>query len=288
MSYIVCPVITARAARAALAPLARLATLVGLLATALAPGAAFGSAKNSAIVNVSSMADRPVEDGFTGQFDVSGQLRNGNSNLLLASVGTTNYLKAGDNLFLLAVRGDYGITGNRGDWNDEPYRERIFEHLRYRRSLSKRWSAETFVQHSYDRWQRLLFRGLVGAGGRLDVQATKTFALAWGLAYMAQVEKLTEPAPGDPQGAYLEHRLSSYIGVGWQITEKLRFDGTYYLQPRIDDPSDVRALLDSRLGYALTNRFTASIVQSTYIDTRQPVGVWGYDTFNQVAITVRY
>ncbi len=229
------------------------------------------------IINVQSLAGKPVAEGLSGRIDASGNLRAGNVQLALGAAELQLFHRTGRNVVMLSALGSYGLKGTTEDWAEEPFRERLFEHLRYRRSLTETWSLEAFVQNEYDRWRRLKLRALVGAGGRFDKKLGKIGHIAVGLAYMAQWEKLLNATPVDQQGIYLEHRLSSYVTGSVKLAERAAVTLTCYLQPNILDWSDLRGLLESAVLFSLTDRLALKLTGWWAWDTAPPATVRGYD-----------
>ncbi|MCO4760206.1 MAG: DUF481 domain-containing protein [Myxococcales bacterium] len=229
------------------------------------------------ITNVQALAGKPVEEGLSGRINLSANVRAGNVQLVLASAGTTLFHRTGDNVIVLNAKGAYGLKGSPGKWGDEPFRERLFEHLRYRRTLNAQWSAEAFVQHEYDRWRRLKLRALSGIGVRHDHKMGKRGHIAIGLAYMAQWEELLDATAVDLQGVYLEHRISSYMTGSVRLGERATLTLTCYAQPNIADLSDIRGLLESTLMFSLTDRLALKVTGWWAWDTAPPSAVRGYD-----------
>jgi hypothetical protein len=244
---------------------------------ALAPATA-----NAQIVNVQNLAGKAVKEGFTGNVGLNFNVRAGNVQFLLTGATVTTFYKFGDNVVLLTAKGDYGLKGKVGKWDDVPFRERVFEHLRYRRAFDERWGFEAFVQHEYDRWRRLNLRALVGGGPRLEVPISKDTHAAIGAAYMWQGEELLKPQAGDVQGFYVEHRLSAYITGGTKLNEHVTVAGTAYLQPNLGAINDVRGLIDGGLTVALTKKLGLKVTYVIALDSRPPETVRGYDLTGKI------
>ncbi len=258
-------------------------TLAGVLSCALLAGVLWAPAPASAqIVNVQNLAGKAVGEGLSGNVGLNFNLRAGNVQFLLSSVGLTTFYKFGDNVLLLSAKAAYGLRGASGEWNDEPFRERIFEHLRYRRQISERVSIEAFGQHEYDRWRRLRIRMLAGGGPRFDIPISKTSHGAAGIAYMWQGEELLKPQSGDLTGFYVEHRISMYTTGSTQLTDNAVISGTIYIQPRIDGVDDVRGLLDGTLTVALTKKLGLKLNYIVALDSHPPQTVRGYDVTAKV------
>lgn len=234
------------------------------------------------IVNVQNLAGKAVKDGLTGNVGLNFNLRAGNVQFLLTGASFTTFYKFSDNVLLLTAKGDYGLKGAAGEWNEDPFRERVFEHLRYRRAINNRWGIEAFVQHEYDRWRRLKLRALVGGGPRLEMPVSKDTHAAVAVAYMWQGEELLKPKDGDINGFYAEHRLSAYITGGTKLNKHVTLSGTAYFQPNIADLNDVRGLLDGGLTIALTKKLGLKVTYVIALDSRPPETVRGYDLTGKV------
>ncbi len=240
------------------------------------------------IVNVQSLIGKPAQEGASGNVAAALEWQAGNTQLLAGSAATTGFYRRGDWLTFLTVSGAYGKKGQLGRFEAEPYQQKIFEHLRLRRQLTEAWSWEAFAQHEFDRWRRLKFRALLGTGPRLDVEATKTLRFAFGMAYMAQWEQVLKPAAGDPAGSVLEHRLSSHLTGGWQISDTAALALTVYVQPNLLDASDVRGLVDGSLAVAVTKTLQLKLIYAQGYDTTPPLQVRGYDASTKVAVAAQF
>lgn len=228
-----------------------------------------------------------MKQGLTGKVAANGSLTTGNVVLLLATASGTAFYRTGDHVFVATVTANYGRKGSDGwfDPEEDPFRENIFEHLRYRRLLNASWSVEGFLQHEYDRWRRLRVRGLAGAGVRLDALSSDDGQLAAGLAYMAQAEELLEPLPGDLTGLYLEHRISTYISVSRKLSDVVAVAATVYVQPNVQRFSDVRGLLDTSLQVNVTSAVALTIGYWMAWDTAPPVAVRGLDSSTTLGLS---
>ncbi len=274
------------ARRRSLLPTARRGVTTTLLVGALLGAALVASPAQAKITNVQSLAGKPVDEGFSGQVSLAGNLRAGNVQLALATLDTTCFYRIGQNVLLFNAKGSYGLKGAPGEWDDDPFRERLFEHLRYRRNLNERWSVESFVQHEYDRWRRLKLRALAGGGLRIDIDTGKESHLAFGLAYMALWEELLEPTPVDQRGVYLEHRLSSYVNASAKVGERTSLTLTCYLQPNLANFGDLRGLVDGAIAVSLTDQLALKVNGWWAFDTDPPNLVRGYDVNTTVGFAL--
>ncbi|HAN30461.1 MAG TPA: hypothetical protein DCQ06_02585 [Myxococcales bacterium] len=246
------------------------------------------AAASAKIINVQSLAGKPIEQGLSGRVGLSTNIRSGNVQLALASANTQVFYRIDENIFVLSANGSYGLKGSLGKWSDEPFRERLFEHLRFRRDLTESIGVEAFVQHEYDRWRRLKLRALAGVGVRFDVDTSKDSHLAVGFAYMAQWEELLKPIEGDLTGIYLEHRLSSYITGSVKLGKRAAVTMTCYVQPNLTLWSDIRGLIEGRLTVSLTDSLALAVTGWSAWDTAPPQNVRGYDINTTVGFTYAF
>lgn len=190
------------------------------------------------IVNVESAASRDAEEGLSAELAGSLLWATGNTDLTQAS-GTFGllYLKGPHRLFF-SGRAVYGLD------EGETYVSNVFEHLRYRHRLTDLLSGETFVQHEYDEFRRLQFRALFGVGPRAEL-LFRGWEVAVGSAWMLEVERFSDDGAPDAGQEEVNHRWSSYLAAGGEITEGIDLSHTFYVQPRFDDFSDHRLLSES-------------------------------------------
>ena len=236
------------------------------------------------IMNVQSLAGKPVAEGASGRVAATGSWATGNVLLLQATGSATFFYRAGDSIWLLTANGNYGNKGDAGRLSDIPFRESIFEHVRFRRALLGGLGVEAFIQHEYDRYRRLRVRALGGIGGRFDLELSKDAHVAVGVAAMMQAEELLAPQPGDLKGLYREFRMSSYLTGSVRPAETLTLTATVYVQPNLRAANDVRGLLDTSLQVAVTSHVALTVGLVMAWDTAPPIAVRGLDTTSSVGL----
>jgi hypothetical protein len=224
------------------------------------------------IVNVQPLFTAEDHPGFAGQLEASADWRTGNVRFLLVSGNASVRYRGGDNLLLAYVRGELGLQGGN------QFVGRTFEHLRYRRRLVDWLQLEGFVQHDRDNFRRLALRMLAGAGPRVTFVQSKSWDLSLGVAYMAEYELLREGDFPDSGLELLNHRLSAYIVSSLKVNELLRFGFTLYAQPRLDDPRDLRSLVELDLRVSITTHFGIKLTFSAAYDSQPPAGLQPLDT----------
>lgn len=236
------------------------------------------------IVNIQQLAGKPVQLGASGQLALTGDWLLGNSLLLTGGGSGTLFFRTPDWVALVTAAGAYGVKGTAGQFADEPFQSKLFEHLRVRYLLAPHLSLEAFGQHEFDRWRRLKTRMVAGGGARLDVDAIAGIHIALGLAHMAQWEELLKPKGGDLPGLVLEQRLSSYAVLAASLSETASAVLVVYAQPKWSDFSDLRGLVDLALVVSI-NKVTALRVNwALGYDTQPPIAVRGFDGTGKVSL----
>ncbi|MBA3539641.1 MAG: DUF481 domain-containing protein [Deltaproteobacteria bacterium] len=225
----------------------------------------------------------PTTDAVVGTIELKLDWREGNNSLFDISGTGTVLAKQGRVLLLGLARGGYGKS--RGF----VLTRKSFEHVRARVTLDCRWKWEAFGQHEFDQFKRLTLRAIVGTGPALQIIDRKTVGLLAGAAYLYSYERLDQRAGTIDAGVrFFEHRASLYLTGRQLLGENATLIQTIYVQPRIDDPGDVRVLgelaLISKLStrIALTNGFTIAY------DRTPPDQIRRFDTELKVGIIVTF
>jgi hypothetical protein len=246
---------------------ARIALLT--LAAATVAGAA---PAHAGIVNVQSVLATEAEEGLSGSITAGVDWRTGTIRLLGLSAAPVARYRAGDHLLIGIVRGEYRTFG------DSKVVARTFEHLRYRYRLVPRVTAEVFAQHEYDEFRRIELRALAGAGPKFDLVHRPRTNLAWGLAYMLEHRRLRDDDQPDAGARRTQHRASSYLTGSYQVKDDLQLVETFYAQPVLTDPGDIRLLSESQLVVKLTDQLALTTSFVLAYDRRPPAGVKRLDT----------
>jgi hypothetical protein len=236
------------------------------------------------IVNVQGQLAKPPEkDGVTGQAELKLDWREGNNPIF--DIGATGSVLVRHErfLFLGLARGGYGTS--RG----LTLTRRTFEHVRARAFLSCVWRWEAFAQHEYDQFRRLQLRGIAGTGPALQILNTKPIGLLAGAAYMFELEHLDERMGTIDAGRKsVAHRASLYVTGTENIGETVSFAETIYIQPRLDDFSDVRVLAEASITSKLSKRIALSDSLTIAYDRTPPDGVKRYDMQLRISLLVTF
>jgi Protein of unknown function, DUF481 len=233
------------------------------------------------IVNAQSALAKAPGDGIGGQTELKLSLNAGNTSLFDAAGAGVVMYRADRFLSLAVVRAEYA-TG-RG----LTLTKKTFEHVRERIKLDCRWRWEAFAQHEYDEFRRLSVRALVGTGPAFAIIDSKPFGLLAGAAYMFEYQRLdTRVGTIDAGDRGFDHRASFYI-TGHEVYSAT-FIETFYVQPRIDEPSDVRLLGELSIESKLAMRWMLTNGLSVAYDASPPDGVKTYDIALKAGVLVTF
>jgi len=256
------------------------------LALTLVALASFGRHADAQIVNVQGqLAKPPTQDGITGQAELKLDWRTGNSPFFDIGGSASVLLRRGRLLVLALARGEYGNAG------DVKIARKTFEHVRARFIIDCRWRWEAFAQHEYDEFRRLSVRAIAGTGPALQLVNEDRVALLAGVAYMFEAEQLDRRPPDAPDAGLrtIAHRASLYVTGTEKLGAGVSIAQTVYVQPRLDDPGDVRVLGELSLTTQLSKRVALIDGFVVAYDRTPPLtGVSRYDTQLKIGLLVTF
>jgi hypothetical protein len=237
------------------------------------------------IVNVQGqLAKQPEQDGATGQIELKLDWREGNNTFFDVGGAASLLYRRGRLLGLALVRGEYGNA--RGGI---AIARKSFEHLRARVTLDCRWRWEVFGQHEYDAFRRLAVRGVAGTGPALQIVNEKRVGILAGAAYLLEIERLDARRGTIDAGLRsLASRASVYLtgteklGGGAAVTQ------TVYVQPRIDEPDDVRVLGELSVTAKISKRIALTDAFTVAYDRTPPDRIRRYDTQLTVGLLLAF
>jgi hypothetical protein len=156
--------------------------------------------------------------------------------------------------------------------------DKSFAHVRYNLELLP-WSWwEVFAQAQSDHFQLLKIRNLLGTGPRFAAYEDKQVGIFLGLAYMLETDvyDLGPGATRDRTPVY--SRFSSYLSAHATLSDGVEAVTTTYVQPRVEDPSDIRIGSDSGFIFKFTKIFSTGITFTAHYDSKPVPGVLPTDT----------
>lgn len=161
------------------------------------------------------------------------------------------------------------------------------EHVRYRYGFTERLSGEVFLQHEFDKFRRIQFRALLGAGPRVRVLTDKQATLVVGLALMLEHERIRRDSEPDAGEFRTDPRLSSYVLGRLEFMENVFLVQTLYAQPRVTNPADIRLLNDTIFEVKPNERLSVGIGFNLTFDNSPPLGVPKLDTQLRTSVGIR-
>lgn len=243
----------------------------GFIASSVLCSAVVFSQIAYAIVDVESLRNRAGnETGYSSSGNLQASGASGNSDRADVSFSALlQYLGNGfSNLFVIGS--EYGETsGNRSA--DEQ-----LIHLRHTRVLTKRSDWEVFSQLQQNEFTRLEERTLLGSGIRLGFGDNSDPRLYLGLG------AFYESTRNENESAREMGRSNIYVSHRKKTSKDISFITTAYLQNKLDDPDDQRAIGSFSMSIPATENLDFTISVNVEHDSRSPIGVektdWTYKT----------
>ncbi|MCH9650095.1 MAG: DUF481 domain-containing protein [Deltaproteobacteria bacterium] len=158
--------------------------------------------------------------------------------------------------------------------NDERAVNSGFSHLRWGRNRGPRLGIEAFAQHQFNEFTNLDTRVLLGLGGRFALFRKPQKEAFLGSGYMFEFERLDVPVEGPDDLESRHHRWTNYISIKINTPDdRLLFVNTLYVQPRFDQPDDLRLLDEAELQIKITDRVSFGLSASLAHDSDPPEGI---------------
>ncbi|MDG1664699.1 MAG: DUF481 domain-containing protein [Hyphomicrobiales bacterium] len=155
----------------------------------------------------------------------------------------------------------FGILSyKREEKDDSITSNNTFLHLRGVRKISPLLAVEGFIQLSEKPLQKIKRRELIGAGIRLSPY--KSIKVGLGVFNEDEERVLSKSRE--------TVRINSYITNSFNISESASFESTLYIQPDIEDFSELRSYLVLGLRLKISERFSSIITYENTHDSSPP------------------
>ena len=233
------------------------------------------------IVNVQTLFDENTGPGRSAAVDLGMDWRTGSIQLFSLRGALLGQWRTERHTWLGVIRGEYTFAA------DEVIVSKVMEHVRYRYSFTERLSGEAFGQHEFDEFRRIQFRALLGAGPRLKVLTDKKATLVVGVALMLEHERIRRDSEPDSGQFRTDPRLSSYVLGRLEFMENVALVETFYVQPRVTNPSDFRLLNDTIFEVKPNARLSVGIGLNLTFDNDPPLAVPKLDTQLRTTVGIR-
>ncbi len=221
-------------------------------------------------------------EGFTGAFELSLKVEDGNTQLMAASTGLKLQLTRGLSTNFILGNYEYGESDGVKDKN------KGFLHLRHIRQTTKSHAWEGFLQASFNEFTKLSLRSLLGAGVRLtlgEVSDRRASYLGLGAFYEHEELDTDEPDEANSEDAI---RANSYLVFKYHFNDNVSLVSSTYFQPSLEDLSDHRAIEDLSLVSDLTKSLSLNVGIDIAYDSEPPVDVKKTDTSIKVGLVINF
>jgi len=152
------------------------------------------------------------------------------------------------------------LSYKREEKDDSITSNNTFLHLRGVRKISPLLAVEGFIQLSEKPLQKIKRRELIGAGIRLSPY--KSIKVGLGVFNEDEERVLSKSRE--------TVRINSYITNSFNISESASFESTLYIQPDIEDFSELRSYLVLGLRLKISERFSSIITYENTHDSSPP------------------
>lgn len=245
-------------------------------------------------VNAEALADQAKEEGFGFGLSLGTALSAGNVNYFaLRGEAGVQYLRAFDEApnaqLWMRDRVFLNARGAYQTFEGTPIVDERLAHLRYTHMFKPHIGAEAFLQAQNDLALLLEWRLLAGAGVRYVVFNEPRVGLSLGAAYMAEYELRDVPAGGPDAQEVLNHRLSTL--ASWRAVlspDHLNWTNTVYLQPRLDDFTDLQFVDESAFEFVISKNLSFNTGLRLRLDTQPPTEVVPLDLRWTTGLTLRW
>ncbi|MCF6218637.1 MAG: DUF481 domain-containing protein [Gammaproteobacteria bacterium] len=224
-----------------------------------------------AIVNLDEIHSRDVELGLSGALGINFSGSKGNSDETNTQLSAQ--LQRGTETYsdILMVSYHYGEA------NGQLNNDNAFIHLRHIQKMDATFSWELFTQLQNDRFSRLSLRTLVGGGLRYKWAETDN-RIILGVGAFYERERIDDTSLSvDERREHRNWRGNFYSIISHTLNPQSHLFGTLYFQPRFDDTTDYRLLLQSGIKVKIAKSLDLVIGLDAAYDNKPPLTVEKYD-----------
>ncbi len=235
----------------------------------------------SAQVNTEAMRAQ-VERGVNGSLGTAFTLRQGNTELYIIGLnGRLDVFKGKHKGFVIGkvqfLQSTKDVLVNNG-----------FGHIRYNGFLKTWLIYEVFGQIEYDETRLLNRRLLAGTGVRFKLFKDEKSSIYLGTTPMLENEELNPKKVTTENPSSTVVRWSNYFVGQTETKNNVTLGTTFYIQPRVDDWSDLRILSDLSMNVLLNDHISFGVTMTYRYDSEPPVSLKSYDLLLQNSLTVSF
>lgn len=216
----------------------------------------------SAIVNMEGLHFKNIKKDFNVDLDFKVNGSSGNSNTSAISLdGQLSWIN--ENYINLAIFGkQFGKSNNIESTN------KSFAHFRHIHKMTSALDWELFTQVEQNKFTRLTYRGLLGAGLRYNIFNTTQHEAFLGAGAFQLREEIEYVSGLSDNGVSTYARANFYFLSKYKVTPAIDFTNTLYYQPRTNQLSDYRALLQSKFDFKLNDNLKLRLSLDVEHDSR--------------------
>lgn len=243
-------------------PLAR--GLVAALACALMLGLLLPADSSALILNTEKERRAEGGEGLSRRLNLSAALRSGNVDLVDFGLGL-RLEKWDEHSSWLLIAG-----GRVAEKDNSTFVQEGQVHVRRNFRSDQRLDPEVFVQLQTNEFADLELRALLGGGARMRLESVEGGSAWLGLGAMIESELLDVDSGSGEDSSVSALRLNTYLSLSRAVGESADFSATVFVQPRVDDPGDLRAMAELVLETRVTERISLDFSLSLEHDSRPP------------------
>lgn len=225
-----------------------------------------------AIVNMDGLHFSKTKETFKTDLDLSISGSSGNSERSKAAINAQfswQYEKS----IHLAILGY-----QRGESNNVRSVNKTFSHYRYIYQLNKIMDLELFAQLEKNEFTRLSYRGLLGSGLRFSVGESEHHHAFLGVGAFYSKEKVEFISGLTDHGEKEFGRANLYFLSKYKLKPTINFSNAIYYQPRLNQVSDYRALLRTKLDFKINKNLSFRLSLDIEHDSEPSQSIKSTDT----------
>ena len=212
------------------------------------------------------------KQGLSGDVEILFSGTSGNSDTTTTSLDTQiNWIESRYiNLFLAGYK--YGKA------NGVQNADNAFGHYRHIHNINATMDWEGFAQLEQNEFTRLSYRGLLGGGMRFAIGDTSSHKGFLGLGAFYSKEKIQYRISLTDDGTYSQTRGNFYVLSRYKGTPTISWSNAIYYQPRLNEVSDYRALLQSKLDFKINHKLNFRVSLDIAHDSKPSQSIEKTDT----------
>lgn len=212
------------------------------------------------IINIEEARKATDSTGFSGHWSFMGNYLDNKEKVWSIQTQTNIQYKGQNNYY-------WFIT----DWStfrseSTNFQNILFLHLRHNYKFNEWWRLETFIQHQYNKIQRIDHRILLGVGPRIKLLDKKLGKIYLGSTFMPEWEDRD-----DQESTWrYQTRWSNYLSFTFNFWDHLTLRSTTYYQPSLQEWINYRLSHQKKLEIEL-NQFLSLVSSLRYTYDQFPI-----------------